>query len=76
MVSPSTMAERLRKNIQTDGSICCECATALGGDWPDGHAATCWTGKCSICDREAQPCCAISDRDFPHIRGEKASREF
>lgn len=41
-------------------SVCRECALDLDASWPDGHVATCWNGKCGICEIE-RGVCSISD---------------
>jgi len=35
--------------MNMNDSICAECATRAGGRWPEGHCATQWEGKCSVC---------------------------
>lgn len=46
------------------GAICSECAMAGGAEWPRGHIATFWMGKCSRCELE-RACCCVTDYDWP-----------
>jgi len=41
--------------------ICFECATEQGYRFPEGHVASCWTGKCDSCQQERAVC---STRDY------------
>lgn len=44
--------------------ICHECAISNGGVWPEDHIATCWVGRCDVCETE-QNCSAVSDYRWP-----------
>jgi hypothetical protein len=67
--------DELKKIVRTDGSICGDCAKANGAVWPDGHVATWSEGTCSVC-KQTVATCAVSDWDWPDVKGKKASREF
>jgi hypothetical protein len=67
--------DELKKIVRTDGSICGDCAKANGAVWPNGHVATWSEGICSVC-KQTVVTCAISDWDWPDVKGKKASREF
>lgn len=44
------MTETNRKPRMSDSSyICRDCAKRLGGQWPEGHVATCHMGTCGWC---------------------------
>lgn len=45
-------------------SICRDCAIALMGVWPKGHAATHWTGECGICGQN-KGVCDVGDWNWP-----------
>lgn len=53
-----------------DISICRECAVAAGGQWPAGHLATQYEGRCQSCDREAG-LCSLSDWQWPGRAGRR-----
>ena len=36
----------------TIGYLCKTCAVALGGEWPEGHVATCHQGTCTVCKHQ------------------------
>jgi len=39
-------------NREEIGYLCSECAEGMGWRWPEGHMATCHTGKCNVCGKE------------------------
>ncbi len=45
-------------------SICFACANTHGAVWPQGHAATVWTGTCDACGK-AVAVCDVSDWNWP-----------
>jgi hypothetical protein len=71
LVDSETMAELVRE----DGAICSDCARDNSAEWPEGHQASFWTGKCCVCGRLVG-CCSVSDWNWPKVSGPKASREF
>jgi len=61
-------------------SVCRECALDLNAKWPEGHVATCWNGKCGICEIERGVCCVTDwewSRDWSIFLGvSSGAREY
>lgn len=59
------------------GAICSECAKKNGGEWPEGHVASFWPGKCSACGDEAS-CCCTTDFNWPgrKLKADDMEREI
>jgi len=58
------MSESKNINLDDIGYICMECATKLGGTWPEGHAATFHCSTCQVCGRK-KSLANVGDWDWP-----------
>lgn len=53
------------KRVHGCDSVCSACAEEHGAEWPTGHQATFWVGKCGFCGFSKAVCCT-SDWNWPH----------
>lgn len=62
-------------DINSPSSICSDCAEKLGGEWPEGHCATFWTGECGYCNQKKM-CCCVTDYKWDKQDSFSGVREF
>lgn len=55
-ISKYAAADFIKEDDAQIGYICRDCAIALGGEFEDGHVASCHINKCSVCFQKKSVC--------------------
>jgi hypothetical protein len=61
---PKLTETEISERVCGRDSICSGCAEEHGAEWPTGHQATFWVGKCGFCGFSKTVCCT-SDWNWP-----------